>query len=428
MINKIIIWLTIICAFPILGNAQINLVHNGSFEDTRKCPTDRGQIMYANHWHSLDSVWAYDTSSYSALVPSDIPALFTTCGDSLYGSIPANFNFYYHNAHTGNSMVQILTYNKDTALLGQRQHAQSRLRKKLLAGQQYCVSFYISLNQVTAFAHNNLGAFFDDGTIDTVQWPRQSTTTSTPVTPQVFDTSIYTDTLNWHKIQGSFVATGNEQFITIANFFDKSHTSTIPMNIPCPMYPAGGGDGYSGVYLIDDVSVIAVDAVANAGRDTSIGTEMSDSAWIGNHDGYVPCRWYNMSGTIIDSNMGGFMVKPGVTTSYIMELDVCGHVTRDTVVVYVGPSSVGSRQSAIGSLRLYPNPASDEITIEGANDCEVVIYDVVGRQVMRSEERERTAAGEKAVINVSQLQRGLYTLQAQNKNSGERKTLKFIVE
>ncbi len=432
MINKTILLFIIICAFPIAGNAQINLVYNGSFEEIRTCPDNRQQIMYANYWHTLDTLWAYDTSSTWSLVPADVPSLFTTCGYYLYASLPLNFNFYSHYPRTGNAMVQIQTYrNNDTSLYGplfQREHAQGKLKQTLIHGKYYCVTFYISLNQATAYAANNIGAYLDDGTIDTVQWPRQGTVTSTPVMPQVYDTVTYTDTLHWHKIQGSFTAEGNERFITIANFFDNAHTNAIPISIPTLLNTTGGGDLVYGLYLIDDVSVIAIDAVANAGRDTSISTEMSDSAWIGNHDGYVPCRWYNMSGTIIDSNKGGFMVKPGVTTSYIMELDVCGHVTRDTVRVYVSPVSVASPGPSHRGVTCYPNPASNEITIEGANDCELVIYDVVGRQVMKSEDRERRAAGEKAVIDISRLANGVYFVKVTDPVTQESVVVRLLKE
>ncbi len=421
-----------ICALPFYGGAQINMVHNGSFEEIRKCPDNRCQIMYANYWHSLDSLWAYDTSSAMAPLPPDIPALFTACGDSPYASVPVNLNFHYHYPRTGTSMVQLVAYrNNDTTAISnlyQRQHAQGRLWRPLTAGKQYCVTFNVSLNQVTAYASNNIGAFLDDGTIDTVQQPRQGTTSSTPVTPQVYDTSIYTDTLHWHSIQGSFTAIGNERFITIANFFDNAHTNSLPVSIPTPLYPLGGGDLVQGLYLLDDISVIAIDAVASAGNDTAITTAVTDSAWIGNHEGYVPCRWYTGAGILIDSNVGGFKVKPHATTSYIMELDVCGNITKDTVKVTVNPVSINSYQlSAIG-YSVYPNPASSTLSIETTasdpNPVTAGVYNAVGSLMLTANLDFHQKV---ANLQLGSLAPGLYMLTLKDSN-GKEAHLKFVVE
>ncbi len=433
MIKSIIALFIIICAFPQLGSAQINLVYNGSFEEIRKCPDNRKQIMYANHWHSLDSLWAFDTSSSWANIPSDVPALFTSCGSYPFGSTPVNANFYFHNARTGSNMVQFITYRNNDSTISrsiQREHAQVALRQTLIAGRQYCVTFHISLEQLARYASNMIGAYLDDGTIDTVQWPRQGSLTSTTCIPQVYDTTIYTDTLNWHRVQGLFTATGTEKFITIANFFDNTHTDTLGISIPTPLYPSGGGDRVYGYYLLDDVSVIESNTIAYAGSDTSLTAE-SDSVWVGNHDGYVPCRWYTISGTLIDSNVGGFKVKPGVTTLYIMELDVCGHITRDTVTVFVGPAGVATSPfPSKGGVTCYPNPARDEVTLEVASakgltmtDYDVVFYDVVGRAVLHT-----TLVQQRQVIDVSKLAHGLYTVQLMHTITGEKSTLKFVVE
>ncbi|MBC7554406.1 MAG: T9SS type A sorting domain-containing protein, partial [Taibaiella sp.] len=328
----------------------------------------------------------------------------------LAGSVPVNGNFYYHLARTGGNMVQVQGYrSNDTASSGwlnnQRGHAQGHLRYALVTGRQYCVSFYISMEQLTRYAFNNWGAYLDDGTIDTVQWPRQGSLSSVPVTPQVFDTTLFADTLTWHRVQGSFTANGTERLITIANFFDSAHTRAYTVSIPTPFYPAGGGDMTWGFYLIDDVSVIDIDAVAEAGKDTALSGETPDSVWVGNHDGYVPCRWYTTGGALIDSNVGGFPVKPTSTTSYIMELDVCGHITRDTVTVRVMATEVRDLGYTTIKLLCYPNPATGEVTLEGAKDCRITFSDVLGRTVLSV-----FLKSGRETVDVSSLPKGLYIL------------------
>ncbi len=432
MIKSIIALFIIICALPQLGSAQINLVYNGGFEDISKCPDSRNEIKYAHYWTPLDTIWDPDTS-VTLPAPWDNPDLFTSCGSYPFGSLPVNASFYYHLARSGGSMVQIINYNNCTdasLLIWQRDYLQGRLCKKLIYGKSYCVTFYVSANQISRYANNMMGAFLDDGTIDTVSSIRSGLIQNVYV-PQVFDTSIISDTLHWTKIQGTFISNGREKFITIGNFFDNAHTDTIGMYVPTMYYTAGGGDRFFGSCLIDDVSVIATDAVANAGNDTFITMAIGDSAWVGNHDSYVPCKWYTISGTLIDSNVGGFKVKPGVTTRYIMELDVCGHITRDTVTVFVKPSAVATSPfPSKGGVTCYPNSARDEVTIEVASaksltmtDFDVVFYDVVGRAVLHT-----TLVQQRQVIDVSKLAQGLYTVQLMHTVTGEKSTLKFVVE
>jgi hypothetical protein len=70
-----------------------------------------------------------------------------------------------------------------------------------------------------------------------------------PNAPQVVSNVFLTDTLNWMKVSGYFVAQGGEEYLTIGNF--KSFASGDTLNIYSP-----NTNIYSGAYYyIDDVSV-----------------------------------------------------------------------------------------------------------------------------------------------------------------------------
>ncbi len=421
MMARILKYIVLICAFlpSFKGNAQINLVHNGSFEKTSNCPITLDQIKLAYFWSGIDS----NATIYDTVLALCIPDLINICGTSLDVQYPFNTRFNRF-PRTGNAMAQLITYNskQDSTYINYlRDYLQGRLSAPLIAGKQYCLTFYTSITQGSAYAINKIGAYLDNGSIDSVAKTRCGLVHSI-YTPQIYDTSISNDTLNWTKIQGTFTANGTERFITIGNFFDNDQTDTLKVHYPS-LYTTLDGHIFS-FYLIDDVSVIAADALADAGHDTTITLAATDSAWVGNHDGYVPCKWYNSSGVLIDSNIGGFKVKPSATTTYIMELDVCGHVTRDTVKVTVVPVSVGS--SLFPSLRgvtCHPNPVSSEVTVEGAKGCEVLFYDVIGRRVLKSVCEEH-----RAVIDVSGLANGIYMMQFTNPATGERTTQKLIKE
>ena len=315
-----------------------------------------------------------------------------------------------------------------------RYYLQGRLSQTLTAGQAYCVSFYVVNTHYSGNGCNHIGAYFDDGSIDTTT---ECGYVHTQYTPQVYTDSIITDTTNWTKIEGSFVANGTEKFITIGNFFDNAHTSLLPSN--------AHGAALHAYYLIDDVSVTATSAVANAGPDKVIPPG-GDSVLIGTGTGYLPCYWY-ANGVLIDSNVAGIKVKPLTTTHYVIELNICGH-SYDTVVVYVWKAGVND-PAPVTALQLYPNPTTGNLTIEGAAGCSVDVYDMVGRvQNCNGMYSCRGSAGltmtglpltgltvtgintmtcNKETIDISKLQKGIYIVEVVYED-GERVRRRVVKE
>ena len=195
------------------------------------------------------------------------------------------------------------------------------------------------------------------------------------ISPQILEEDIINDTLNWIKVQGSFIANGTERYITIGNFFDTAHTAHV--------FLPDTSVGYFGVYLIDDVSVIPSNAVADAGPDVSIAG--GDTATIGvavNGDG-MPCYWYvSGSTTPIDSG-GTIKVHPLINTTYVVSMDLCGTVTYDTVNVTVHPTGINAQ--SVTDVRVYPNPVNKTLQVQympGSASAFIEIEDVVGKTMM----------------------------------------------
>ena len=213
-----------------------------------------------------------------------------------------------------------------------RDYMQAHLYHTLAAGQSYCVTYYANLANQSGYATNNIDAYLDDGTIDTAGY--YCGVPFLGVNPQITEAVIIYDTLNWVKIQGSFVANGTERFITIGNFHDKAHTSYVPFTTTSDI-------SNFGYYLIDDVSVIASNAIADAGPDVTVAP--GDTAWIGVDTTYggiyagdgMPCYWYTLGGTTPIDSGGRIGVRPADTTTYVVAMDLCGTVTYDTVTVNV---------------------------------------------------------------------------------------------
>jgi hypothetical protein len=296
---------------------------------------------------------------------------------------------------------------------GNTNYLQGKLYGHLIAGQSYCVTFFVVKANYVVHSINKIGAYLDDRSIYLDYRPGA---TYTRCTPQILDTTVISDTLSWIKIQGSFTALGNERFITIGVFFD-----TGDINWDRSRY----GRAF-GVYLVDDVSVISSNANAYGGRDTLI--RPGDTARLGaerNGDG-MPSYWYALgSSTPIDSG-GTIYVTPTTTTTYVARLDLCGRQSYDTVKVRVWPDTVVT--VALGQLNdkevhIYPNPAATQITIDGAASCTLSLFDVVGTKVL-----EITHLTPRQNLDINLFPKGLYFIHLYQPSTGERMVRKLRVE
>lgn len=206
-------------------NAQ-NLVQNPSFETYSSCPSSLVQISRATHWDRPPNT-------------TGTPDYFNTCATLSTVTVPNNA-FGFQQPYEGNAYVGIATYYDSDE--SPREYIQTELSSTLIAGQTYYLSFYISLGESTRLASNNMGAVFSITPLN-----GSGNTAPITVTPHILNQNIITDTTAWTQISGAYVATGNEKFLTIGNFFDNSQTqsqiSNPNMGIP------------QAYYYIDNVSV-----------------------------------------------------------------------------------------------------------------------------------------------------------------------------
>ena len=395
-----IIFLT--CAFITKIKAQVNYVLNPSFEQYSDCPMHDDQIRFAINWNTIDTIDLY---------PYCAPEYYNTCDSGGLCSVPTNSAGYQYprsgNAYSGGKIY----FDESFPSSSDRDYTQGKLYKPLTMGRSYCVTFYVSLAEISEYAVNSIGAYLDGGQIDTAM--STCSLPQTSYTPQIVDTVIVNDTTNWVKVQGSFMANGNERFITIGNFFSKSNTSAVTLHYSTDPI---------GYYFVDDVSVIASDAVANAGPDAAVSPG-SDSATIGTSDEGMPCTWYVLGSATPIGYSGSIKVHPDTTTSYVIEMDLCGNVTRDTVVVVAAPAGVGAISIKYANVQIYPNPATTSFTITHASGSELLITDVVGQQVY-----EAAVSSDKETIDIASLVKGVYLVQVVDITTGAKITKRVIKE
>ncbi len=357
--------------------AQKNLVLNADFERYKSCPTNNDQIYETYYWTAIDSTYA---GIYSC-----IPDYCNRCADASNNQtgVPASRQ-YWQWPHSGNGMVQAPFYRKDNPIGSQRDYLQGRLIYKLTAAKSYCVSFYVCLSEASKRAVKDISAYLDNGIIDTASecWRPQ-----TRYIPQITNQGgIISDTMNWTKIEGSFIANGTEQFITLGNFKDNAATTKqfLPPNSYSSYFPLDSSAGY----LIDDVSVVETGTKADAGPDKHVG--YGDSVYIGLPSSEVIWNsWSVLGSSTIIGEGPGIWVKPTKTSSYVVTQTLCGTTTKDTVRVEVWAAGVQSinGQSQQCSIAPNPNNGAFELVQSVARDeqASVSIINAIGQRLYNGE-------------------------------------------
>ncbi len=306
----------------------------------------------------------------------------------------------YQQPHSGKGYLYQNFFKLSTASVAWRTYAQSSLTNTLISGKIYCVTYYVSLSNRANVAIDELSAYFDNGSIQSIA-PRFEALATPQIKspPGVF----YMDTLNWMKVQGTFTATGNESYITLGNFRTSATTN---YTLLCSTYGIAE-------YYVDDVSVIDFNLPAYAGPDKNILS--GDSAFIGRPSEIgLECTWTN--GTTTVGTGGGLWVKPITTTTYIVTQDICGNIKTDTVKIVV--NYVGIKENSFPNLNcsIYPNPSNGVFSLEIFNtefvieNTEIKIVNVLGQEI-----KKEKLISKKQKINLEELQSGIYYLQLVNK-------------
>jgi hypothetical protein len=201
------------CLFVLLlpkAHTQQNLVPNPSFEDTLACPQGPGDVVYSTGWMN---------SGFT-------PDYYHSCANINYPSVgtPQNWVGYQAPFH-GNSYMGIITWDLGT----QREFIGIELTTPLASGMRYFVSAYIArADSVDVSPYtcscNKFGFRFSN-----TRYEFDTAGTYVPADnySHVSSDSIITNTTEWTKISGSFVADSTYRYLYIGNSYDNSNTDTL---------------------------------------------------------------------------------------------------------------------------------------------------------------------------------------------------------
>jgi hypothetical protein len=384
--------------FPSIFGRSQNLVPNSSFENYTACPTTSGQIIFASPWYNATTSGSTD--------------FFNSCSTSGYG-VPKHGSIGYQYPNTGNGYVGIWVFSLGS---NYREYLQVQLTNPLSTGSCYFIEYYVNQFNTMKYALNSVDAHFSSTAINTT-----GTGDVLNLTPQIrkFTSTGINDTLLWTKISGIYMAIGGEQYLTIGNFYDDLNTDTINT----------GSSYYGSYYYIDDISVISIDSIpggmpAFAGNDVNVIP--GDSVFIGQEISNLNCNWYNASGSLIASNISGIYVQPTSDTYYVVEQNLCGTITYDTVNVNV--SGVGINENKFNSIKVYPNPSTGNISFELSNsdvtELNIKVIDVTGKIVF-----DKTINSGERMFNLGlDAPNGIYMLFINDPNTNQRIVKRIVIQ
>jgi hypothetical protein len=392
IINKYSLVLYFLIIFSHFVKAQVNLIPNPSFEDTIGLSISLNGQSSIKNWHNLDS------------------SKINVCAFGYFHiNTPQNYIPYYGGgayqyARHGYGVIGMITYNNVPYLpvpSTVRSTAKVRLHKQLIANKKYCAKANVSYMEATDNITNGFGLYFDNGQLDTIV-AKDSSGMYSFITPQVPCPFVISDTsANWASFSGTFIATGVENFLTMANYITDSSLNRTDL---CPSCWA---KCLCSQILVDDVSLIPTD-IANWLPNASV--TLGDSVYIGLDKYQVPdAIWYTYNMQVIDTASGIWVKPTQAVTQYIQAIDVCDKIAFDTVTVYANPLSYNDLSNSYFQLNVFPNPATASVTVAInkllSNNTSIQIMDATGRVVYSILPTDNNT-----IINTSGFAKGVYVV------------------
>jgi gliding motility-associated-like protein len=281
--------------------ATANLVPNPNFEQYTICPFDLRQLDFAQHWYS----------------PTNRQAdLFHACSDSAIVDVPTNY-LGSETPYNGNGYGGFLAYTSNN----RRSYVAVPLTQTLVADSVYCVSFNVSLGDNVGVAVENIGAYFNNGSLNIA--------TNGPlfITPDVVNNNgILANQTGWTTISGLYTPSTAVDNLIIGNFNDNSATNFASLNAGVPPL-----DQVS-YYYIDAVSVVKLPKL-DLPNDTTFVCVHSPFQ-LSAPTGFCGYNWYDQNGTVLgnEATVSVSAASAG-TRYYVVRTEFNGCFQSDTVVV-----------------------------------------------------------------------------------------------
>lgn len=219
--------------FSVALFAQTNLVPNHDFNKIGKKVKEKGQINMAEPWIS------------PTLTQADLYIKNTKSGE-----IATEGNSYGAEAPMeGDNYAGILAYSYKSK--ASRSYLQVKLAEPLKQDAEYCVTFHVSLADLSKYACNYLGAYLSNDAVstnnsDVFQFDAQIVSRRL---------TVYEQQYYWTPVCAKYKAKGGEEYLTIGNFTPEEKLNIAKIKRPQGFNSPQTSDAY---YYIDNVIVSTI--------------------------------------------------------------------------------------------------------------------------------------------------------------------------
>ena len=170
---------------------------------------------------------------------------FNKCNTGIVG-VPNNF-WGYQEAYHGDGYVGLcpVGWFISNGQITAQEYIQTKLVETLKSCKEYRLRFYVSCANFSQYAIGKIGAYLGEYEID------QHNDQVLDYTPQLENQMIISDTMDWVMIEGSYIASGKENYLTIGYFTNDFTNDTLEIQ-------SFGTTDVAPYYYIDSVSIIEI--------------------------------------------------------------------------------------------------------------------------------------------------------------------------
>lgn len=293
--------------------AQTNLVPNYDFSKVGKKLKEKGQINMAEPWIS-------PTLTQADLYIKKTKNPEINIAGNLYGA---------EDPMVGDNFAGILAYSPKGKV--PRSYLQVKLNEPLQEDIEYCVTFHVSLADLSKFSCNYLGAYISNDAVaannnDILQFE-----------PQIVSRrlKIYDQQYAWTPVCAKYKAKGGEEYLTIGNFTLEPNLKIGKVKRPQGYNSPQTNDAY---YFIDNIIVVLASEVEKCDCDFIPGvddmettnktfksdlTGQSTKVKIIDSDGNISSNTNSAKGNELTDNYTVFFdeKKSDITTDAVKKLD-----------------------------------------------------------------------------------------------------------
>ncbi len=319
------------------GQVNNNLIDNDSFENFTTCPNNLGEYYYANFWTIKPT-------------PNSTVDFFNSCTTNSSITIPTN-NYGWQSPKTGSNYMGLYVYSNNFTV---REYLEQQLVIPLKSGKSYCISYYVSLAEVSRWAISNLGVCFTSNILQNTQpFPPNDLY----LTPSIENPQIIQDTLNWIKLGGVYNASGNENFITIGNFRNDNNTNLSQIK-PLLSPTLAANIAY---YYIDDISVVEINP-AKAYPTKTITTCANTTFTLGTDSTFdATYQWQPTTGLSCTNCPNPVLIITSPKKYYLTKQQ-CSATTKDSVYIQIYTPTLTANAGT------YKNICQNDTIKLGVND------------------------------------------------------------